>query len=162
VTLPASGLISLSDVLAELQKANTARALPISMGDADVLTLAGKSAPPISLSDLYGKSSYTPMTVTPHDAYGSGYSGTAGGVASANASVTIAGGSGGYTIAWSFVSNPGGLSFSGATNGPFCGVKRSFVKNSQGSFSAQLQCVVTDDTGHVVTVYADAVIDIDF
>lgn len=162
MTLPASGLISLSDVLTELQKANGSRALPISLGDADVLALAGKSAPPISLSDLYGKSSYTPMIVTPQNAYGSGYSGTAGGVASATASVSIAGGSGGNTFAWSFASNPGGLTFSGQTNGPFCGVKKSFVKNSQGSFPAQLQCVITDNTGHVVTAYADAVIDIDF
>lgn len=68
MTLQASGAISLTDVLNELKTANAGRALPISLGDADVLALAGKGAPPISLSDLYGKSAYvalTGATVTP-------------------------------------------------------------------------------------------------
>ena len=50
MTLPASDSISLSDVLAKIQKSNPSRALLIS------LALAGKSALPISMSNLYGKS----------------------------------------------------------------------------------------------------------
>lgn len=57
MTLPTSGPLSLSDVLAELQLANAARGEPIALGDADVLALAGLPGPAIGLSDLYGKSS---------------------------------------------------------------------------------------------------------
>lgn len=57
MTLPASGTISFTDVFAELSVSNGARAFPISLGDADVLALAGKTGLPISLSDLYGKTS---------------------------------------------------------------------------------------------------------
>ena len=60
MTLPASGSISLTQVLAELQTANAGRTLPISLGDADVRALAGVPSGAISLSNLYGKTAYTP------------------------------------------------------------------------------------------------------
>lgn len=62
MTLPASGAISLTDVLNELKTLYPSRALPISLGDSDVLALAGKGAPPISLSDLYGKTAFVALT----------------------------------------------------------------------------------------------------
>lgn len=53
MTLQSSPPISLGDVANEL-----GIALPLSLGDSRVLSLAGKSGPPISLSDLLGKSSH--------------------------------------------------------------------------------------------------------
>jgi hypothetical protein len=161
MTLPTSGPLSLSNVLAELQAANPARSVPISLGDADVLALAGKSSPPISLSDLYGKSSYTPMTVTPHDASAS-YMTTNSGTATASPSVTVTNGSGGYSYAWSFASNPNSMSISGVSNGSSVLVQKTFVKNQQGTYSAVMQCVVTDNTGHSVTVQTNVEITLDF
>jgi hypothetical protein len=63
VTLPASGSISLSQILAELRIAVPGRALPIRLGDADVRTLAGVPSGAISLSNLRGKSAVTPVPI---------------------------------------------------------------------------------------------------
>lgn len=57
MTLQASGAISLNDVLTELRVSNPGRASQISLLDADVVALAGKSGAPVALTDLYGKSS---------------------------------------------------------------------------------------------------------
>ena len=57
MTTPVSGTINLTDVFAELFISNSSREFPISLGDADVLALAGKTGLPISLYDLYGKTS---------------------------------------------------------------------------------------------------------
>lgn len=57
MTLPSSGPISMQQVLVELQIANPSRTTPISLNDADVRALAAKPSGPISMSDLYGKSS---------------------------------------------------------------------------------------------------------
>lgn len=57
MTLPASGAISMAQVLAELQIAAPTRAGPLSLNDADVRALAGVPSGAISMSDLYGKSS---------------------------------------------------------------------------------------------------------
>lgn len=57
MTLPASGTITMAQVLTELQIAAPARTTPISLGDADVRALAGVPSGAISLASLYGKSS---------------------------------------------------------------------------------------------------------
>lgn len=153
MTLPVSGSISLSDVLTELKVANPSRTVPIVMGDADVLALAGKSAPPVSISDLYGKSSYVAMTLTGHNATGNAYTGGGGstGTVSCSPSVSVAGGSGGNTYAWSFSSNPDGLSLGNASSAA-CTVSWLYLRNDIGSGHAVLQCVVGDSTGHSATV----------
>lgn len=152
MTLAASGTISLSDVLAEIRLVTPGRADTISLGDADVLALAGKSGQPISLTDLYGKSSYVPMTVTPHSAIsGNVDSSLSGGTASASPSVSVSGGSGGYTYAWSITSQTNTVTLSG-TSASTCNVTRTFNKFANGDFDVILQCVVTDNTGHSVTV----------
>lgn len=61
MALPASGAISLSQVNVELGKASTA---VISMNDSDVRSLAGVASGGISMSNLHGKSSVVPPTIT--------------------------------------------------------------------------------------------------
>jgi hypothetical protein len=152
VTLPASGAISLSDVLAEIRLVTPARAATISLGDADVLALAGKGSMPISLSDLYGKSSYVPMSVIGNSDTAAPYdSSLANGTASASPSVSVSGGSGGYTYAWSITSQSRTVVLAGATS-PSCSVSFNYGRNSNGNFDVYLQCVVTDNSGHSVTV----------
>ena len=51
MTLPSSGSISTDQILAELRIANANRNYPLSLNDADVLALAGKSAPPVTMPD---------------------------------------------------------------------------------------------------------------
>jgi hypothetical protein len=152
MTLPASGTISLSDVLAEIRLATPARSATISLGDADVLALAGKSAAPISLSDLYGKSSYVPMTVTGVSDFASNIPTATPGTASVSPSVTVRDGSGGYTYAWAYMAGYGASSTLSNSNSPACNVTKAFARNENGSFDEFLQCTVTDNTGHVVTV----------
>lgn len=149
MTLPASGTISLSDVLAELQVTAPSRALPISLGDSDVLALAGKSAAPISLSDLYGKSSYVPMTVAGVNDSGTAISNTAGTV-TCHPSVTVTNGSGTKTFLWSFTSNPNGCTLANATL-QTCDVSHTYATNARGSANATLQCAVTDSRATITT-----------
>lgn len=59
MTLPSSFPLSMSQVAAELGKS-----LPLSLLNPDVVALAGKSGPPVSFSDLLGKSSGFPSTMT--------------------------------------------------------------------------------------------------
>lgn len=61
MTLQSSGAISLSDVNVELGRSATAS---INMNEAAVRTLAGKASGAISMSDFYGKSNFTPTTIT--------------------------------------------------------------------------------------------------
>jgi len=151
MTLPTSGAIGLTDVMNELRVSNPGRAYPIGLGDADVLALAGKSAPPLSLSDLYGKSSQLPLTATATGQDNSYSSVTAGGNATASGTVTPAGGSGGYTYAWTVVSNTGSATV-GALNGASVGISKTFSKNTDGSARVVFNVTVTDSQGHTATV----------
>lgn len=148
MTLPVSGPISLSQVNVELGLSATAQ---VTLGDASVRNLAGISSGAISLDSLHGKSSYTPMTITPHSDDRSYSSTSSGGTAYAYPSVSVTGGTGGYTYSWSFTSNPSSAALSNATNSQ-CTVSKTYVKYSNGGFGAILQCVVQDNTGHSVTV----------
>lgn len=142
MTLPTTGALSLSDVLTELKIANPSRTVPIILGDADVLALAGKSAPPISLSDLYGKSAYSPVTAVGNNATGSSSSAVNGGTAACSPSVTPSGGLGTYTYSWSFDISDG-CTLSNATLRT-CLVAHIYSRYDTGSASAVLRCVVSD------------------
>lgn len=148
MTLPVSGPISLGDVLTEIRRVTPSRALPISLGDADVRALAGKPSGPISLSDLYGKSSYIPMTLTATGDSRSYDSGAGAGLARGSLSVTVAGGSGGFTYLWEFTSGAGDAQLL-ASNTAICTVSRAYERDEIGSIDATLRCTVTDNTGHV-------------
>jgi hypothetical protein len=152
MTLPASGTISLSQVNVEMGAASTAQ---IQMDWATVRTLAGistSSGVSYSMSNFYGKSSYTPMSASGNNHDSNTYDTAAsGGTAYAYPSVNVSGGSGGYSYSWSFTSNPSSCSLTSA-NAQMCSVSKAYNRYSGGSFSATLQCVITDNTGHSVTV----------
>lgn len=153
MTLPASGAISLTQVMAEIRTRNPGRAYPISLGDSDVLALAGVPGPANSLSNLYGKTaSGGTMVVSSVDGYGSANSTTSGGTVACSPAVGVTGGSGSYTYAWSATSNPGSATLSNATSST-CSTSKTFAKQSTGALVITLQCVVTEvgGTGQVVT-----------
>jgi len=148
MTLQASGAISLTNVLNELRIANSGRSGVISLGDGDVLALAGKGSPPISLSDLYGKSIFK---ATATSEYTSVSSIQAGGTCYSSPYITAIGGSGVITYQWTVLSNLGSATFRFPNNAT-CQLSRAFSKLSQGSFDVELQCVVADSAGHSITL----------
>ncbi|MNL48661.1 hypothetical protein D3C87_1715370 [compost metagenome] len=81
-------------------------AAPLSLGDSRVRTLAGKPSGAISMSDLRGKSAYTPPTIV-CDTYADGSTvGPAGAFLDATASIdfVIQGGEAPFTVTWTRVS----------------------------------------------------------
>jgi hypothetical protein len=150
MTLPASGAISLTDVMNEIRLVNSGRAYPISLGDSDVRALAGVPSGTIGLSNLYGKSSYIPLNVIGNNSENSVSSAGGAGLVTCNPSVSVTGGSGGNTYAWSFTSNPNSCSLGFSTSAA-CAVSHGYALNANGGASATLQCIVTDNTGHSAT-----------
>lgn len=157
MTLQASGAISLGDVLAELQRGNSGRGYPISLGDSDVLALAGKSAPPISLSDLYGKSSYATMSVVTASNNGNYNSSTGPGTAYAYPSVSVSRGVPGYSYKWIILSSTGSPTLANDTAAQ-CSLSQGYIKNATGNFTATVQCTITDSASpsRQVTVTVNA------
>lgn len=145
MTLPVSGPISLGDVAAEL-----GIGLPLSLGDSRVLALAGKSAPPISLSDLYGKSSIPPLAVSATGEDNSYSSILSGGTGAAQATANPTGGSGSYTYAWSVVSNTGSATV-GALNAKSVTISKNYTRQSDGVASVVFNVTVTDSQGRTAT-----------
>ena len=149
MTLPASGVISLSDVLTEIRVVNPARALPISLGDADVRNLAGVASGAISLSNLYGKRSYIPMVGTGINDLSSG---TATGVnqftGSTFPSVSVSQGRGTYRYLWSITSSTDGSFALTNPTSQTCTI-RHVVSKFGYIGSATLQCVITDDIASI-------------
>lgn len=157
MTITTTAPVSLGDVLAELRLVNPGRALPVSLGDADVRSLAGVASGPVGLSDLKGKSSYIPMTLTAHNAANAADSSVAGGTVSCSPSVSVTGGSGGYSYAWAFVTAAGCTLSAG--NAPSCTVSHSYVKSAIGSAVATVRCTVTDATSHTQFIDVTASLD---
>lgn len=150
MTLPVSGALTLDAVMTELRLVTPSRAYPISLGDSDVRSLAGVPSGPISLTNLYGKSSYIPMTVTGTGAAGFALSNGALRSVSCSPSVAVSNGLVPYTYLWSFTSNPDGCTLANATSAT-CTVSKSFAGNTSGFANAVLQCQVTDAFPNTVT-----------
>jgi len=88
--------ISMSQVNVELSRTATAT---ISLGETAVRNLAGKPSGTISMSDLRGKSAYTPMSLSYTGGLGEVFSGSCVTV-SATATVTVTGGTPPYSFQW--------------------------------------------------------------
>lgn len=150
MTIRTSPPISLSDVLAELRITNPGRQYPISLGDPDVRALAGRPSGAISLSDLYGKSSYIPMTVyatggfdTRNTSYGPGF-------AEATATATVTNGKGTKFFNWVVLEATNNPTMSGHSTAVLTATK-SYLENASGTAFVRARCDVTDETGAVVT-----------
>lgn len=151
MTLPASGSISLGDVMTELRVTNPGRAYPISLGDSDVRALAGVPSGAISLSNLYGKSSYTPMSGSVPDVSDTDTIGTGGNhTHHTPISVSVSGGTAPFSYAWTKLSGAGNVTATNAAS-----TTADFVVSGAAFPGAVLslvaQCVVTDSTGTPMT-----------
>lgn len=157
MTLPASGSISASQVNVELGRASTAT---LSFNDAAVRNLAGAGANPnpVSMSQLRGKSAYTPVSGTKYDAYTRIQNTSGGGIAQTQPYVVAANGTGSYTYSWSFISGGAGLTLLNATSAQ-CTVRKSYASNESGSYNAMLQCVISDGTTSVTLTNINAAAD---
>lgn len=155
MTLPSSGSISTDQILAELRIANSSRAYPLSLTDADVLSLAGKSAPPVTMpDDFYGKSATPPtppaqpMTLYPNGTNAINGTVPAGGQSvSIQLSVAVTGGARPLTYSWTNISSVIGLARVTGTDGPMLSFERTVAAGSNGNATAQGQCTVTDANG---------------
>lgn len=151
MTLPATGAISLSQVSVELGgAAGSVR----SLGETAVRNLAGVPSGAISMSSLRGKSAYTPMTVVGYDVYDNDLATGTQYTDNWYPSVAVtAGGSGGFTYLWTFISNPN--SFTLNVNNAATGRVSHVVSKFGFTGSCTLNCRVTDSTGAFVdrTVY---------
>lgn len=146
MTLPVSGLISLANVNVELGRASTAA---VSLAESAVRTLAGVASGIVYLSNLHGKSSYTPMVGTGYDAYVTDYATGTAYTESAYPYVTVVNGTGGYTYSWTFINQNGFSIVNPTSSNPT--VRHSITKFGY-SGSCTLQCVITDNTAHSITV----------
>lgn len=150
MTIRATPPISLSDVMAELRITNSGRQFPISLGDADVRALAGKPSGAISLSDLYSRSSYIPMTV-----YATGNSefvntGFQSGTLESYAAASVSGGKGTKFFNWVVLETIGAPTVSGHSTSTLT-VRVDYVRYSNGHALVRARCDVTDETGAVVS-----------
>jgi hypothetical protein len=153
MTLPASGPISMTQVMAELRTSNPGRAFPISLGDSDVRALAGVPSGPISMSNLLGKASIAPLSVQGFsDTDNTFFTQAGSGTAYAFPTVQISGGSNNYTIVWTIISSENSPILDNAnTRNP--SVRKAYTRRANGSFNAYLSCTVTDNvTGKSVRV----------
>lgn len=151
MTLPASGSISLGDVMTELRVTNPGRAYPISLGDTDVRSLAGVASGAISLSDLYGKGAYAAMSGSVPNVSDTAPSDPATNTAvHIPISVVFTGGQAPFTYAWSHVSGTGTVTAANASSTTANFVNARF--STPGEVQSQVvQCVVTDATSATLT-----------
>lgn len=151
MTLPATGTISMSDILAELRVADAGRTYPVSLLDADVRTLAGRPTGNVSMpNDFYGKSSYVAMSGSIPDVDDHTPVSTGSYTFSASVGISLTGGKAPFTYAWSHVSGQGSVRPINAKDT----VAEFYVNGGPpgGVYSQVVQCVVTDATGATLTL----------
>lgn len=156
MTLPATGSISLNQVNTELGYAATGT---VSLGTTAVRNLAGAGSGAVSMSQLRGKSAYTPMTVVGYDvsdtdiASGTQYTGNW-----YPAVAVTAGGNGGFIYQWSFINNPN--AFTLVVNNAATAQVSHTVTKFGFTGSCALNCRVTDNSGNFVDRTVNVTIDI--
>lgn len=136
-----TGDITLGQVAAEL-----GIALPLSLGNSQVRTLAGVASGPITLGALRGKSAYTLPTivsVTPNPVYALAEGSGSLGSSSADCTITVSGGEAPFSVVWArqsgstSISASGGLTSTFSASGPapfsFSGVWRATVTDNRGN-----------------------------
>ena len=150
MALPVAGVITTDMIMSELRTANPGRQFPMALDDPDVMALAGRTAPPVTMpDDFYGKSISTLLSATAVGGYGNADSTLSAGIVSASASVSATGGSGEKSYAWTVVSRVNSPSTTGMnTRTPT--VSKNFVRNSNGTAIARLRCTVSDAAGNSV------------
>lgn len=148
MTLPSSGAISLANVSVELGRSSTATT---SLGETAVRTLAGVASGAISLSNLYGKSNALSITISPSSLNTTRFG--AGSITSAAATGSAAGGAGGYTYAWSYISG------SIYTRNTSSSASTTFTTNlvAEQYKVGVYRCTVTDSLG--ATAFANITVD---
>ena len=149
MTLPVVAPLTLGQVLAELQLANPGRSTPLSMGDTDVKALAGAGGS-YPMSQLLGKSSGTPFTITGFTPASPAYLSRMGsGVYGFSVTVEHSNGVGPITYVWSVVSLSGasvGSTFGGGSTSKTVNFNSTF-QNAPNLGYVTLRVVVTD-TGY--------------
>lgn len=159
MTLPASGAISTDMILAELRTTNPGRTYPLGTLDADLLSLAGKSGPPVKIpDDFYGKSVVPPFSVTARDASQSADTRFGSGTVSCFPGVDIAGGTGAKTCSWVVLSNTNGAIVT-LGSGPSVNVRITYRQDENGYAEVLLRCTVTDQAGQQRTVDVTAILE---
>lgn len=122
----------------------------LNLNDGRVRTLAGNGGGAISFSSLYGKSNYTPMAISTSINSNGNSPDTyyAAQTAFINVTASVSSGTGGYSYAWNFTSNPSGCAITNAGSAT-CSVNHEAPYRRSGTASFSVQCTVTDNTGHV-------------
>jgi hypothetical protein len=142
VTLPASGSISLGQVATELGVA-----LPISLGDTNVRTLAGVASGAISLTNLYGKTAGAAMSAAAPNILAQRSTNTTG-VVSGTSTATPTGGTAPYTYAWAISGASQGMAAGGTTTATL-GMSKSCAPGALNNET--WVCTVTDSAAHSAT-----------
>lgn len=144
MTLPATGNISLGMVGAEL-----GIAMPLSLGDSRVRTLAGKPSGAISLTDLRGKTAanYVPPTIQCEeiaDAQQFAFSGQTATV-SVSPAFSIIGGEAPFNVSWTRLSGTSQITVTGGATPTFQATAQAYF-----SLTATFRATVTDNRSNQV------------
>lgn len=154
MTLP-TGTIDMNQIAVELGITNVG----INLNDSRVRALAGVGSGTISMSNLQGKSSYTPMynygaVGTNDNVEGTGYNNS-----TFNAypyATGPSGGSGGYTYNW--VLTAGNAPLASSTLNSKTPQMNYTIGKFGTAYNSTFRCDITDSTGHVVSVNGISVI----
>lgn len=146
-SMPSSGAISLDNARSVFGVGGALAMSQLYRGGGIVPNIPANSAVPtsgtISMSNLYGASTYTAMTVNAPNINVVVIVPPAAG-ASGNSTASVTGGAPGFSYNWAWVSGGGSISLANTTTAT---VTASIVSSTAtGTFTGTLRCTVTDAT----------------